>query len=108
MVSIRCYLIFYFTKEIIILWKYENNIFIIILLRKIFTRKIAKILVNFSYKSHINGFYIYIIKKYIFCILFNKIEIDFSICEIRNQNIYKKINKWYNLFVCKGIHVIIK
>ena len=84
MVSIRCYLISYFTKEIIRLWKYENNIFIILFLRKIFTRKIAKILVNFSYKSHINGFYIYIIKKYIFFIWFLKIEIDCSDCKVRN------------------------
>lgn len=53
-------------KELIILWKYENNIFILLFLRKIFTPQIAKMLFNFSYKSDNNSFYIYIIRKYIF------------------------------------------
>ena len=53
-------------KTIVILWKYENNIFILLFLRKIFTPQIAKMLFNFSCKSYNNSFYIYIIRKYIF------------------------------------------
>ena len=77
-------LFLYYTKDIIILWKYENNIFIQLFLKYLFTLKIAKMLFNFSCKSVINSFYIYIIKKYIFNILFNKKEIDFNICKVRN------------------------